>query len=113
MVKRATRAALLSAVEGIQELLYEVVWRESALPPGMLSADFLPGPGEVAERWGPFSDYLAAEGVDATVRPALLADLSCMARHFALAALEKLGWEREAGAVVDTEELRRRLGGPG
>ena len=30
-VKRATREALLSAVEGVKELLYEVVWRDSAL----------------------------------------------------------------------------------
>ncbi len=109
-IKLATRAALLSAEESLDKLLYEVVWRESALPPGMLPADFLPSPGEVAERWGPFSDYLAAEGVDAGVRPALLADLSCMARHFALSALEKLGWERKAGAAVDSEDLRQRLG---
>ena len=109
MVKRATRAALLSAVEGLDDLLYEVVWRESALPPGIQAAEFLPSPGEVAERWGLFSDYLAAEGVDASLRPALMADLSRMARQFALAALEKLGWEREAGAAVDSEDLRRRL----
>ena len=109
-IKRATRAALLPAEESLDKLLYELVWRESALPPGMLPADFLPSPGEVAERWGPFSDYLAAEGVDAGVRPALLADLSCMARHFALSALEKLGWERKAGAAVDPEDLRQRLG---
>ncbi len=110
MVKRATRAALLSAVEGLDDLLYEVVWRESALAPGIQPSDFLPSPGEIAERWGPFSDYLAAEGVDAGVRPALLADLSCMARHFALSALEKLGWERKLGEAVEPEELRQRLG---
>ena len=110
MVKRATRAALLSAVEGLDDLLYEVVWRESALPQGIQPADFLPGPGEVAESWGLFSDYLAAEGVDAGMRPALMADLSRMARHFALAALEKLGWERKAGEAVDSEDLRERLG---
>ena len=110
MVKRATRAALLSAVEGVQELLYEVMWRESALAPGLLPADFLPSPGEVADRWELFSDYLAAEGVDAGLRPAWLADLSCMARHFALSALEKLGWERKAGTAVDSEDLRQRLG---
>ena len=110
MVKRATRAALLSAVEGLDDLLYEVVWRESALPQGIQPADFLPSPGEVAESWGLFSDYLAAEGVDAGVRPALMADLSRMARHFALAALEKLGWERKAGEAVDSEDLRERLG---
>ncbi len=110
MVKRATRAALLSAVEGVQELLYEVMWRESTLAPGLLPADFLPSPGEVADRWELFSDYLAAEGVDAGLRPAWLADLSCMARHFALSALEKLGWERKAGTAVDSEDLRQRLG---
>ena len=110
MVKRATRAALLSAVEGLDDLLYEVVWRDSALPPGIQPADFLPSPGAVAERWEPFSSYLAAEEVDAEMRPAVLADLSCMARHFALAALEKLGWERKAGEAVDSEDLRERLG---
>ena len=110
MVKRATRAALLSAVEGVQELLYEVMWRESALALGLLPADFLPSPGEVADRWELFSDYLAAEGVDAGLRPAWLADLSCMARHFALSALEKLGWERKPGTAVDPEDLRQRLG---
>ena len=35
LVKRATRAALLAAVEGVQELLYEVVWRDRALPPSV------------------------------------------------------------------------------
>ncbi len=110
MVKRATRAALLSAVEGVQELLYEVAWRESPLAQGLLPADFLPRPGAVADRWELFSDYLAAEGVDAGLRPAWLADLSCMARHFALSALEKLGWERKAGDAVDSEGLRQRLG---
>ena len=110
MVKRATRAALLSAVEGLDDLLYEVVWRESDLPPGIQPADFLPSPVEVAERWEPFSSYLAAEGVDAEMRPAVLSDLSRMARHFALTALEKLGWERKAGEAVDTEDLRGRLG---
>ena len=41
-VKRATRAALLSTVEGVNDLLYEVVWRERALPPGMPSGGLLP-----------------------------------------------------------------------
>ena len=38
-VKRATRAALLSAVEGIDELLYEVVWQDRVLAPGIAPAD--------------------------------------------------------------------------
>ena len=44
-VKRATRAALLSAVEQVKDLLYEVVWREHALPAGIAPADFFPSPG--------------------------------------------------------------------
>ena len=52
-VKRATRTALLSAIEEIEGLLYEVVWRDRALAPGMLSADFLTSPAAIAARLGP------------------------------------------------------------
>ena len=108
-VKRATRVALLSAVEGIEELLYEVVWRDRALPPGMLPADFLAGPSEVADGMDLFTDYLANEDVGADDRAALLADLENLAHAYALATLDKLGWQREAGASVDSEDLRQRL----
>ncbi len=109
MVKRATRAALLSAGEGVNELLYEVVWREKALTPGMLPADFLASPAAIAARSGLLSDYLADEGVSPKDRNALLTDLERWSRSCALETLEKLGWEREAGAAVDSEDLRRRL----
>ncbi len=109
MVKRATRAALLSAVEGVNELLYEVVWRERALTPGMLSADFLASQATVATRSGLLSDYLADEGVTPKDRSALLTDLERWSRSCALETLKKLGWEREGGAAVDSEDLRRRL----
>ena len=109
MVKRATRAALLSAGEGVNELLYEVVWRERTLPPGMLSADFLASQATVAERSGLLSDYLADEGVTPKDRSALLTDLERWSRSCALETLEKLGWEREVGVAVDSEDLRQRL----
>ena len=109
-VKRATRAALLSAVEGVEELLYEIVWRENALAPGMTPADFLPSPEDVAARSGLLSEYLAEEGVPRADRSALLEDLEQWSRSRALATLEQLGWEREAGAVLDSEDLRQRLG---
>ncbi|MDE0159969.1 MAG: beta-ketoacyl synthase N-terminal-like domain-containing protein [Candidatus Dadabacteria bacterium] len=109
MVKRATRAALLSAGEGVNELLYEVVWRERTLPPGMLSADFLASQATVAARSGLLSDYLADEGVTPKDRSALLTDLERWSRSCALETLEKLGWEREVGVTVDSEELRQRL----
>ena len=108
-VKRATRAALLSTVEGLDDLLYEVVWRDRAPAVGMLPADFLPSPSRVAAETDGFSQYLAAEGVDAGVRPALMGELERLCRRYALSAVDKLGWVRTAGAVVDAEGLRQSL----
>ncbi len=109
MVKRATRAALLSAVEGVKDLLYEIVWRDSSLAPGTLPADFLPSPAAVAKRSGLLSAYLAEEGVEPKERTALLRDLERWSRSRALMTLDKLGWQRSKGEVVSPEELRQRL----
>ena len=108
-VKRATRSALLPAVEGVEELLYEVVWRDRALPPGMPAADFLPSPSAAAARSLPFSRYLAAEGVRIEDETSLQEAMERVSWCYALSALEKLGWERKAGAAADPEELRERL----
>ena len=110
MVKRATRAALLSAVEGVKDLLYEVVWRDSSLAPGMLPADFLPSPTAVAADSGLLTAYLAEEGVEPKERTALLTDLERWSRSRALITLENLGWKRREGDVVSPEDLRQRLG---
>ncbi len=109
-VKRATRAALLAAVEGVEELLYEVVWRDCPVPAGMQPADFLPGPSAAAARSHPFSRYLADEGVAVAAEVDLQVEMERVSWCYALLALETLGWERSAGAVVDPEELRERLG---
>ncbi len=109
-VKRATRAALLSATESGNELHYEVVWRDRPLAPAMPAADFLPSPNEVGARSGPFSEYLAAEGVGADTRNDLLTDLERLSWSYALSTLERMGWERQRGAVTEVEDLRRRLG---
>jgi len=109
-VKRATRTALLSATEGVEDLLYEVVWRDRAPPPACPPADFLPSPAAVAAASDPFSAHLAAEGVDAAGRAALLGDLERLAWSYALVTLERLGWERRAGETPDPEALRRGLG---
>ena len=108
-VKRATREALLSAVEGVEDLLYEIVWRQSALEPGILPADFLPSPDSVASSSGLLGEYLAQEGVRREDRGALLADLELWSRSRALVTLEKLGWQYTAGETVDPEALRKRL----
>ena len=109
-VKRATRAALLSTVEGVKDLLYEVVWRERALPPGMPPADFLPSPASVKSASRTFAEHLVAAGVDPDDRDALLADLEHWSWSYALATVDALGWRRSRGATVDPEALRDQLG---
>jgi len=108
-VKRATRAALLAAVEGVEDLLYEVVWRDSDLPPGMPPADFLTAPSAIAESADLFAEYLAVEDVEAGSRAALLADLETLAQGFALQTLDRLGWQRTAGESVESPRLRQHL----
>ena len=108
-VKRATRSALLPAAEGVEDLLYEVTWRDRALPPGMPAADFLPSPSAAASRSQPFSRYLAAEGVGVEDETGLQEDMERVSWCYALQALEALGWKRGAGAAVGPEELRESL----
>ena len=108
-VKRATREAMLSVVEGLDELLYEVVWRDGVLEPGMPSADFLPSPSDMVPRSQPFARYLAAEGVGVEEEAALQADMERLSWSYALSTLEKLGWQRRTGAAVDPEGLRQDL----
>ena len=108
-VKRATRAALLSAIEGVKDLLYEVVWRQRDLPPGITPADFFPKPAAVAAGAQLFAGYLRDAGVDPDDRDALLANLERWSRSRALATLQELGWRRRSGETVDPEALRSRL----
>ena len=108
-VKRATRSALRAATAGLDDLLYEVVWRDQAPAPGIPSADFLEGPEAVADRSAGFADYLAAEGVEPAERAALLDDLERLSRAYALRALEQRGWTRAAGARVEPAALRTDL----
>ena len=109
VLKRATRAALLSAVTGVGELLYDVVWRERALVGGLRSAEFLESPGVVAGGVQDFGVHLGLEGVEAGAASAFLVDLERLARGYAREALVGLGWGGEAGAVVRASELRRSL----
>ena len=93
-MKRATRAALRPVTEGLQDLLYEVVWRDRPLDGGLRSADTLVTPLAVSASMDTFTDYLAREGVEVGDRAALLDDLERLSRSYALAALERLGWRR-------------------
>ena len=108
-VKRATRIALLSASEGLQDMLYEIVWRERPLLDRLQPADALAAPSTVAAATGTFGDYLAREGVSPEERSALLDYLERLSRAYALAAMDRLGWERRPGTTVDPESLREQL----
>ena len=108
-VKRATRAALLSASEGLQEMLYEVVWRERPLAGTLKSAEALAGPIAAGEGIRPFADYLSDEGVSVDDRAMLLSDLERLSRSYSLAALERLGWQRRRGEAVEPDTLRDLL----
>ena len=109
-MKRATRAAMLSASNALKDLLYEVVWREQPPTGGAGSARFLEGPETVRARMGTYPDHLEAEGVRPEERAALLADLDRLGRGHVLAALDRMGWRRRAGAAVAPEALGGELG---
>ena len=108
-VKRASRDAVLSLEESVQDLLYDVVWEDHPLPP-LQPADFLPKPALVQATTPTFAEYLAREGVDWNDRTALLGDLERLSWSYALATLNKLGWQQSAGNVIDAETLRQELG---
>ena len=107
--KRATRAALFSETGDTEDLKYEVVWRDSILEDGMPSADFLATPSAIDDDSAPFSAYLRAEGVPIDSRRELLDDLERLSWKYSLLALERLGWTRRAGELVEPEALRERL----
>ena len=106
-VKRSTRAALLASGTGLQELLYEVDWRDRPPAPVTLPADFLPCPAALRGR--AYSRYLAVEGVESAERASCLEDMDRLACAYALSTLDTLGWDRRAGTLVAPEEVRRRL----
>ena len=109
-VKRATRDALLAAVESVSDLMYEVVWRESPLSGAIRPADFLESPDALSSRIGSLREYLAAEGLDLEAVTRLFVDLERLSQGIALAALESLGWRCQPGATVVLSDLRRGLG---
>ena len=109
-MKRATRATMLSASKALKDLVYEVAWRERSSSGGAGSARFLEGPETIRAQMRTFPDYLEAEGVRPEERGALLEDLDRLCGAHVLAALDRLGWRRRAGAAVDPEALCGELG---
>ena len=111
MLRRMARAELVSASAGADDLLYEAEWRAPVAggPDGRWSADFVASPREVAAAPRSMAEYLGPEEADPERFAALETGLETLARSYALAALERLGWERRPGAGVDAEPLRQEL----
>ena len=108
-VKRATRAALLAGTDALQDLLYEIVWRDRPLAGRSQAADFLTAPSRAAARLASFTHYLAGEGVEADGRAGLLDDLERLSRGYALLAMERLGWQRQPGQPVAPDAMRQEM----
>ena len=108
-VKRASRSALLSAVESVDELLYEVAWRQRPHRGGTLPASFLAAPAKIRTATGNFKEYLSEEDLEPASLLALQTSLERLSGSYALAALHRLGWEREEGAAVVAADLRVAL----
>ena len=108
-VKRATRAAMLSAVRSIDHLLYEVDWRDSSSRETRQPADFLENPSTIAQRTPGFFHFLLQAGQGRKERSDLVEGMELLSQAFALSALECLGWERNTG-VIAPDSLRQRLG---
>ncbi len=108
-LKRATRASFLSAAEGVQDLLYEMVWRDRPQIDSARPADALAGPATVAKGTDTFAQYLLGEGVEIEDRDVLIRDLERLSRSYALAALESLGWRRRSGETIEPAALGERL----
>ena len=90
-VRRATRAALLSSVGEHR------------------TAIFLVSPESIASGVEDGRIHLISEGVSTGQASALRADLKRLSRSYALAGLERLGWQPEAGSVLTLSELRKDL----
>ncbi len=110
IVKRVRREAdLLSTIEDVDDLLYEVIWREHPLVSEIVPANLLPSPKAIAEGSGIISTYLADEGVQPEERTALLDDLEQWSHVRVLKTLEELEWQRKQGDILQPEILRKSL----
>ena len=109
-LRRASRGALLAAASEPEELLYEVTWAATPLTgPEERTAAFLKDPGAAVRDLGDFGARLRAAGTEPGRLDSIAGELEALARSYALAALDRLGFERRAGEVVGGETLRREL----
>ena len=105
--KRATRSSMISALEGVNEFLYEIDWQNQPLPtraPTVLQ-DIL----TISTRLDSSDRYLSAAGMEPQERLDLIDGLNRLATAYVLATFEDLGWKREAGSLIHPEEFRQTL----
>ena len=109
-MKRATRSAMLAAVTEVNDLLYEVAWRERAPATGPEPARLLAGATTETKQTALFSDYLQAEGVPSAQRAELLKDLDRLSRAYAVAAFDRLNCRRSSGTAIEPQALADERG---
>lgn len=110
VVKRATRASLLSAIEDIDDLIYEVVWRPGEHLAHARRKAPLPVINEITSAIDPFFDYLEAQGVKPSDRSELLVDLGRFAHSVIFAALDNSEWDWCGGKPFNGDTLIERMG---
>ena len=110
VVKRATRASLLSAIEDIDDLIYEVVWRPGEHLAHARRKAPLPVINEITSAIDPFFDYLEAQGVKPSDRSELLVDLGRFAHSVIFDALDNSEWDWCGGKPFNGDTLIERMG---
>ncbi|MDE2883052.1 MAG: SDR family NAD(P)-dependent oxidoreductase, partial [Acidobacteriota bacterium] len=108
-LRRTPRSVLLRVLDDVEDLFYEVVWREApeAGGAGPVSADFLRGPAGVSLEAPSGDSVFAAEGLAGAAREARDEGLEQLARATALRAFAELGGEPRGDEPFET--ARRRL----
>ena len=112
-LRQVSRSQFLLSSGGLDELLYEVRWSESPDSPeiGLPAADFLTETRDAARELGDLAAYRRPADPDPEELASVYEGLEAVARGFALATLDGLGWARNRGQMFEAEELRRELGG--
>ena len=108
-VREGSRSALLAASAAVEDLLYEVEWRDSPLPGIGASADYLASPEEVAAAAPRLTEVLRPEDPRLEDLESLAAGLEALSRAYGFAALARLGWKPRSGEEADPEQVCRNL----
>ena len=109
-VKRATRSALLSALEDPEELLYKVLWRNLEHPMSLRAAHPLVKLPQLESEVEPFFNHLREQGVQPEERFDLLMDLEQLAHAVVGSAFYAQLLQNQSGTSTRAEALMESMG---